>query len=134
MLCVGLCISVRKTHKSLSSSLPDFGQLHNTLKRILDGLWLLFVVLSEIVFGFDAFTILAPLLTLILAASFAIGPVIGNLFMAIGHVLFFLNYDVGDRIAINIMGDKRMVVDVQQITLVSTIGITMYKEQVHSAH
>jgi small-conductance mechanosensitive channel len=91
------------------------------------------VVLSEIVFGFDAFTILAPLLTLILAASFAIGPVIGNLFMSIGHVLFFLNYDVGHRIAINITGDKRMV-DVQQITLVSTTGITIYNEQVHSAN
>lgn len=125
-----VCISVYRTRRNIASSLSDFGELRKSLIAVTDVLfWIIMVIVAQMIVKVDLESIFAPVLTLIFAVSFAVGPVVSNLFLAIGFVSFMLPYDVGDRVAIG-TGPTRIVGNISRVTLLQTTLTTIYNERV----
>jgi hypothetical protein len=124
------CETVFVNHNTAASSLTDFGELRKSLMNVLNVLfWILMLVVAQMVLKIDTATLFAPVLTLVFAISFAVGPMVGNCCMAIGFVLFTLSYDVGDRVAFGV-GPSKIIGNVKRITLLQTTILTVNNEQV----
>lgn len=125
-----VCSTIYKTHRYAAASLSDFGELQKSLALVMDVLfWIFMIIVANIILQFDTLTIFAPLLTVIFGVSFALGPTVGNVCMAIGFLLFMLPYDVGDRVAIG-YGTNKIVGNIASITLLQTTITTIYNEKV----
>lgn len=125
-----VCVSVYRSRRNIASSLSDFGELRKSLIAVTDVLfWICMVIVAQMIVKVDLESIFAPVLTLIFAVSFAVGPVVSNLFLAIGFVSFMLPYDVGDRVAIG-TGPTRIIGNISRITLLQTTVTTIYNEKV----
>merc|ERR1712000_774024 len=117
-------VNVYKDLRFASSSLNNFGEVHESLRDNIDVFfWLLMFMIVQVILQFDMTTVLAPLLTIIFGISFALGPVFGNLFCSITFVLFMLPYDVGHRIIVG-HGSTAMKCNVISISLWYTTVIT----------
>jgi hypothetical protein len=125
-----ICISVYRSRRNIASSLSDFGELRKSLIAVADVLfWIAMVVVAQMILKIDLESVFAPVLTLIFAISFALGPMVSNVFVAIGYVSFMLPYDVGDRVAIG-YGPTKIVGNIARITLLQTTITTIYNERV----
>jgi len=126
-----VCISVYYSHKNAAKSLSDFGELQKSLMAVTDVVfWIIMVIIAQMILKIDTDALFAPVLTLVFAVSFAVGPTIGNACMAVAFVSFMLPYDVGDRIAVG-AGATKIIGNVTRITLLQTTVLTIYNEQLH---
>lgn len=62
--------------------------------------WLLMLIFAQILMQIDTSSYLAPLLTIVFGFSFAIAPILSNLFLSLSFVLFMHPFDVGQKIII----------------------------------
>jgi hypothetical protein len=125
-----VCTSVYRSRRNIASSLSDFGELRKSLIAVTDVLvWIAMIIVAQMIVKVDLESVFAPVLTLIFAISFAVGPVVSNVFLSIGFVSFMLPFDVGDRVAIG-TGPTRLVGNISRITLLRTTLTTLYNEKV----
>lgn len=126
----GLCL-VYKESRFCASSLEDFGQLHSSLRVIVDALFwftMLFVMLGFLQLNVSTYVL--PFVTMGLTLSFALGPLIGNLFLATVYVLFMMPYDIGNKIAIGSVESTQLVGFVKGVSLLYTTLTTLNNETI----
>ena len=125
-----ICVEVFLAHKNIASSLNDFGELNRSITSVMDVVfWIGMVLIAQYTLRIDTTDLFAPLLTIVFGLSFAVGPMIGNICLSIGYVLFVLPYDVGDRVAVG-YGSSKIIGNVVGITLLHTTMKTMFNERV----
>ena len=80
-----------KEYRFASISLNDYGELHESLRTVLNVIFAF--VMMIIIQGFMQINItsfLLPFITLALTLSFALGPLIGNIFLDTVYVFFMV--------------------------------------------
>lgn len=132
--CIAAMIQVYKDHRFVASSLNDYGELHQSLRRVLDfAFWLLIAIIVQAFLELNVFNYLIPFVTILLSISFALSPLLGNLFLAITYVFFMVPYDVGNKICIGSpdgSGPSKIVGYVRSVSLLYTTINTMKNEVV----
>jgi len=129
-----VCRQLYLNSKNMATSLADNAALRQSVNGVADvGFWLLMVVLSQITLDIDPFVLLTPLLSLILLLSFALSQILGNVFSAIGFIVFILPFDVGDRVAIG-QGSDRYICIITSVGLLTTTALTLYNEKIQLAN
>ena len=97
--CVEAVNEVYKEQRFTAASITDFGELHQSLRLGIDIVyWLVMLFVLQAIFGFDITTYLLPFITLLLTLSFAIAPLVGNVFLAFAFVFFMSPYEIGNRV------------------------------------
>jgi hypothetical protein len=119
--CINAVLTVYKEHRFAASSLNDYGALHLSLRYFIDGLyWLVMLFAMQGFLGINIFNYFIPFITLFLTLSFALGPVLGNTFLAFAFVFLQAPIDVGNRICVGPLNNPLVVGFVQSITLFHT--------------
>lgn len=126
---VEACVELYKEFKYMALSLADNRKLRNSINNVTDvGFWLSMLIVGQIILKVDPLLIITPLLSIILLLSFALGTVLGNIFLAIGFVIFMLPFDVGDRVTIGV--SNRINCNILSVNLLTTEVITLHNEKV----
>ena len=124
------CMSVFDKYKCGATVLSDFGEVTRQVSAVLDVLfWIVMVMVVQYIVKWPLDTIFAPLLTLVFGVSFALGPTVSQVCMAIAFVSFALPFEPGDRIAVG-LGSTKIIVVVESISLLRTTVVTYYNETV----
>ena len=127
---VEACVQLYREFKYMALSLADNRKLRNSINNVSDiGFWLLMLVVTQIILKVDPLLVITPLLSIILLLSFALGTVLGNIFLAIGFVIFMLPFDVGDRVVIGYT--NRIYCSILSVNLLTTVVVTMHNEKVN---
>jgi hypothetical protein len=122
--CVDAVLGIYKEQRFAASSINDFGELHQSLRIIVDIVyWIIMIFVLQSIFGFDLTTYLLPFITLLVTVSFAIAPLVGNLFLAFAFVFFMAPFDIGHKIQFGVAYPSYppLVGYIQSITLLHTI-------------
>lgn len=126
---VSVCEKVHMERVNLVSSIKTQKELHESLVLVANAIfWVLMVLVAQSFLQIDTTAFLAPLLSIIFGISFALGPIIGNVFLAIGFVLFMLPYDVGDVIYFGATPGSRQLGWIVSVTLLQTQFRTQMNE------
>lgn len=91
---------------------------------------MLFVLQSF--FGFDVTAYLLPFITLLLTVSFAIAPLVGNIFLSFAFVFLMSPYDIGHKVQFGLfnMYTPPIIGYIKSVTLLYTIVTTIKNETV----
>jgi small-conductance mechanosensitive channel len=90
------------------------------------------LVVLQSIFGFDLTTYLLPFITLLLTFSFAIAPLVGNIFLAFAFVFFMSPYDIGNKVQFGLFNlyTPPVIGYIKSVTLLYTIVTTTRNETV----
>jgi small-conductance mechanosensitive channel len=98
---------IYKEQRFAASSLNDYGEIHQSLHNVISFIfWAVMTIILQIFLKIDVTTYILPFVTMLLTVSFALGPLIGNLFLSITFVFFMIPYDIGNKIVIGVTSDK----------------------------
>ena len=124
------CMVVFDKFKSGKNALSDFGEVTRQVSAVVDVLfWIVMLMVVQYIVKWPLDTIFAPLLTLVFGVSFALGPTVSQVCMAIAFVSFALPFEPGDRIAVG-LGSAKIIVVVESISLLATTVVTYHNEVV----
>jgi hypothetical protein len=129
--CMAAICLVYKEHRYAASSLNDYGELHSSLRNVIDVVfWTMMAVILQAFLELNIYSYFLPFVTLALTLSFALGPLLGNLLLAIAFVFFMVPYEVGNKVFIGTEGPNRIVGWVRGISLLHTTITTVKNEVV----
>lgn len=129
--CISALTSLYKEIKFSAKSLDDLQLLHKSVLNIADAVfWVVMFLIAQIVLSVNTLTMLAPLLTILFGVSFAIGPMLSNVFLALSYVIFVIPYDIGNKIVVGESRKTGLYGTVSSITLMYTTIITPLHEKV----
>lgn len=129
--CIAAMIQVYKEQRFAATSLNDYGELHQSLRNVIDFVfWLIMMVLLQSFLQLNLFNYILPFVTMLLTVSFALGTLLGNIFLATVFVFFMIPYDVGNKIHIGQEGTTRITGYVRSVSLLHTTINTTKNEVV----
>jgi small-conductance mechanosensitive channel len=133
--CIDAVVNIYKEQRFTAASLNDFSELHQSVRYMIEILyWIIMVFILQYAFGIDVTSYILPFVTLLLAISFAISSLVGNIFLAFAFVFFMQPYDVGQQVQIGLFNAYTPPVagTVKNITLLYTVITTGKNETVSS--
>jgi hypothetical protein len=129
--CISALTSLYKEIKFSAKSLDDLQLLHKSVLNNADTVyWVLMFLIAQIVLNINTLTMLAPLLTILFGVSFAIGPMLSNVFLALSFVIFVIPYDIDHKIVVGESRKTGLYGTVSSITLMYTTIITPLHKRV----
>lgn len=131
--CVEAVLNIYKEQRFTAASINDFGELHQSLRIGIDIVyWIIMLFVLQAIFGFDLTSYLLPFITLLLTFSFAIAPLVGNIFLAFAFVFFMSPYEVGHKVQFGLfnMYTPPVIGIIKSVTLLYTIVNTGKNETV----
>jgi hypothetical protein len=131
--CIDAVVNIYKEQRFTAASLNDFSELHQSVRYMIEILyWIIMVFILQYAFGIDVTSYILPFVTLLLAISFAISSLVGNIFLAFAFVFFMQPYDVGQQVQIGLFNAFTPPVagTVKNITLLYTVITTGKNETV----
>lgn len=127
--CMAALCLVYKDQRFAATSLNDYGELHQSLRSVIDVLfWTIMVIFLQSFLQLNILSYILPFATLLLTFSFAFGALAGNLFLAITFVFFMSPYEVGNKIYIGADPNTRIVGFVRGVSLLYTTINTFQNE------
>eukprot|EP00981_Chlorochromonas_danica_P005761 scaffold1187_cov181-Ochromonas_danica.AAC.25 len=127
--CVAALCVVYKEARFAASSLNEYGELHESLRTVMDVVfWLVMLVVLQVFLQLNLFTYLLPFVSLALTVSFALSSVLGNIFVAVVFVFFMMPFDIGNKIYIGADPNTRIVGFVRGVSLLYTTINTLKNE------
>jgi small-conductance mechanosensitive channel len=134
--CTEAVVNIYKEQRFTAASINDFGELHQSLRLGIDIVyWIIMLFVLQSLFGFDISTYLLPFITLLLTVSFAIAPLVGNIFLCFAFVFFMAPYDIGHKVQLGLFNvyTPPVIGNVKSISLLYTIITTGKNETVSDA-
>jgi small-conductance mechanosensitive channel len=131
--CIDAVANIYKEQRFTAASLNDFSELHQSVRYMIEIFyWLIMVFILQYAFGINVTDYILPFVALLLAFSFAISSLVGNIFLAFAYVFFMAPYDVGEFVQIGLWSSNTapIVGTVKNITLLYTIITTTKNETV----
>lgn len=118
--CMAALCMVYKEARFAATSLNEYGELHASLRTVIDVVfWLVMLVVLQAFLQLNLFAYLLPFISLALTVSFALSQALGNLFLAIMFVFFMVPYDIGNKVYIG-PESNRIVGFVKSVSLLYT--------------
>ena len=128
---IGAVVRAFKEFKFASVSLHDLKALHKSVLTIVDVIfWIFMFLLAQIILEVNTSRAIAPVLTVVFGLSFAFGPAVSNVFLAMVFVMFMLPYDVGNRVCIGREQSTGIIGNILSIDLLYTTVLTRFNEKV----
>jgi hypothetical protein len=94
--CVDALCEVYKETRFAASSLNEYGELHSSLRLVIDIIfWILMTVILQVFIQIDLVSYFLPFVTIALAASFAVASLVGQVSISIAYVFFMMPYETG---------------------------------------
>ena len=131
--CVEAVTTIYKEQRFTTASINDFGELHQSLRLGIDIIyWIIMLFVLQSFFGFDITVYLLPFITLLLTVSFAIAPMVGNVFLAFAFVFLMSPYDLGHRVQFGNHNPYQppVIGYIKSVSLLYTIVTTLKDETV----
>lgn len=134
--CMAAVCLVYKEHRYAATSLNDYGELHQSLRGVIDFVfWMVIIVILQTYLSFNIYTeYILPFVTMAFTISFALGPSLGAILQATIFVFFMIPYEVGNKIYIGADPNSRIVGFVRSVTLLHTTISTLNNEVVSELH
>jgi hypothetical protein len=127
--CMAALCLVYKEQRFAATSLNDYGELHQSLRSVVDFFfWAIILVFLQAFLQLNILNYFLPFVTLSLTLSFALGNLVGNIFLAICFVFFMVPYEVGNKVAIGTPTSPRIEGFVKSISLLYTTITTSANE------
>jgi small-conductance mechanosensitive channel len=134
--CIDAVANIYKEQRFTAASLSDFSELHQSVRYMI-GIFYWIIVLIVVQFSFDINIAgyIIPFVTLILAFSFAVASLIGNIFLAFAFVFFMAPYEVGHQVQLGLHNKFTPPVSgvVKHMSLLYTVVSTHKNETVRRA-
>mmetsp|Transcript_8346 Transcript_8346/g.8320 ORF Transcript_8346/g.8320 Transcript_8346/m.8320 type:complete len:893 (+) Transcript_8346:234-2912(+) len=128
--CVDALCEVYKETRFAASSLNEYGELHSSLRLVIDIIfWILMTVILQVFIQIDLVSYFLPFVTIALAASFAVAGLVGQVSISIAYVFFMMPYETGNKIAIGPPTAPQLIGWVRAISLMYTT-ICTYRNEV----
>jgi small-conductance mechanosensitive channel len=134
--CTEAVVTIYKEQRFTAASINDFGELHQSLRLGIDIVyWIIMLFVLQSIFGFDLTTYLLPFITLLLTVSFAIAPLVGNIFLAFAFVFFMAPYDIGNKVQFGLYNlyTPPVIGYIKSVTLLYTVVTTTRNETVRTS-
>jgi hypothetical protein len=129
--CMAALCLIYKEQRFAASSLNDYGELHQSLRSVVEVIfWIVMLIFLQAFLQINLISYFLPFITLSLTLSFALGPLIGNLFLAMTFVFFMIPFEVGNKIYIGSDPAHRIVGFVRSVSLLYTTINTTTNELV----
>jgi len=112
---------VYKEQRYVYTSLEHSSELHISLKRVLDVIfWFFMLVVLQAFLQINVTNMILPFVTMILTVSFALAPLVGNMFLSITFVFFMMPYDIGHKVSFGVSPDTKITGFIKNISLLYT--------------
>lgn len=130
--CMAAVCLVYKEHRYAATSLNDYGELHQSLRGVIDVVfWMVIIVVLQTYLSFNIYTqYILPFVTMAFTISFALGPSLGSVLLATIFVFFMIPYEVGNKIYVGADPNTRICGYVRSVTLLHTTISTLNNEVV----
>lgn len=129
--CMAALCLVYKEQRFAASSLNDYGELHHSLRTVIDTIfWAVMVVFLQSFLQWNLAQYYLPFVTMILTVSFALSSTLGNMFLAMVFVFFMSPFEIGNKIHIGADPNTRITGFVKSVSLFYTIINTSFNETV----
>lgn len=127
--CMAACLQVYKEMRFAASALNDYDELHQSLRTVIDFFfWTLMLFLLQGFLGLNIYSYILPFVTLILSISFALSSLLGNIFLSIAFVFFYMPFEIGNKIYIGYDPNTRITGFVRSVSLFHTTINTLRNE------
>jgi hypothetical protein len=130
--CMAAVCQVYKEFRLAATSLNDYGELHRSLRNVVDFVfWVVIVVILQSFLQVQVYTIfILPFVTMAVTISFALGQPVGAVLLSILFVFFMIPYEIGHKVVIGIDKPRQIVGFVRSISLLYTTIATSSNEVV----
>merc|ERR1719456_745083 len=123
-----LCL-VYKEQRFAATSLNDYGELHHSLRTVVDSFfWIAMVIFLQSFMEWNIQQYYVPFLTMILSVSFALSSSLGNMFLCMVFVFFMSPFEIGNKIYIGSDPNTRITGFVKSVSLFYTVINTSFNE------
>eukprot|EP01033_Poteriospumella_lacustris_P015137 gene15137-10833_t len=127
--CMAALCLVYKEQRFAATSLNDYGELHHSLRTVVDSLfWIAMVVFLQSFMQWNIQQYYLPFLTMILSVSFALSSSLGNMFLCMVFVFFMSPFEIGNKIYIGSDPNTRITGFVKSVSLFYTVINTSFNE------
>jgi hypothetical protein len=129
--CMAAVCLVYKEYRYAATSLNDYGELHKSLRTVIDVVfWMFILVVLQTYLSFNFYSqYILPFVTMAFTISFALTPSLGQVLVATLFVFFMIPYEIGHKITIGVDANK-ITGWVRGITLLQTTVTTVKNETV----
>jgi hypothetical protein len=132
--CMAAVCLVYKENRYAATSLTDYGELHKSLRFVIDVFFYIFIlVVLQAFLALDIYNIFfLPFVTMFFSVSFALWPSLGNVLVDILFVFFMIPYEIGHKITIGVDAN-RVTGWVRGIGILQTTIATLKNETVSNS-